>query len=101
MRVVDYKSLIGLDTLWRIAIESENDKVREESMDLLVDLHLKFDGRVSLDEQKIIWAEFIEKCMKNLESGDQNLISNTILLLSRFLDRYEGKKSLKPELKIS
>ena len=47
MRVVNYDKLIGLDTLWRIANESENDKTREESMDLLVDLHLKFDVTVS------------------------------------------------------
>lgn len=43
MRVVNYDKLVGLDTLWSIAIESDNDKAREESMDLLVDLHLKFD----------------------------------------------------------
>ena len=43
MRVLNFNSLIGLDTLWSISIESENEKVREESMDLLVDLHLKFD----------------------------------------------------------
>jgi hypothetical protein len=43
MRVIQYDKLIGLDTLWRIAIESENEKSRDESMDLLVDLHLKFD----------------------------------------------------------
>ena len=50
MRVVDFNHLIGLDTLWRISIESENDKVKEESMDLLVDLHLKFDNRVTIEE---------------------------------------------------
>jgi hypothetical protein len=43
MRVINYENLQGLDTLWKISVESENDKAREESMDLLVDLHLKFD----------------------------------------------------------
>jgi hypothetical protein len=33
-----------------MAIESENDKVREESMDLLVDLHLKFDNKIEAEE---------------------------------------------------
>lgn len=51
MRVVQYDKLIGLDTLWRISIESESDKSREESMDLLVDLHLKFESSVSIQEQ--------------------------------------------------
>ena len=50
MRVISYKNLIGLDTLWRIAIESENEKSKEESMDLLVDLHLKFDATVLLED---------------------------------------------------
>lgn len=43
MRVIHHDKLIGLDTLWRMAIESENERSREESMDLLVDLHLKLD----------------------------------------------------------
>lgn len=43
MRVINYDKLIGLDILWKISIETENDKAREESMDLLVDIHLKFD----------------------------------------------------------
>lgn len=47
MRVCNYEQLIGLDTLWKIAIESENERSRDESMDLLVDLHLKFDQSVS------------------------------------------------------
>jgi hypothetical protein len=47
MRVVHYDKLIGLDTLWRIALESENERSREESMDLLVDIHLKFDTSVN------------------------------------------------------
>jgi hypothetical protein len=42
--VIDFTKLLGLDTLWKIAVESENDRSRDESMDLLVDLHLKFDN---------------------------------------------------------
>lgn len=48
--MLDHIALIGLDTLRRIAVESENDRSREESMDLLVDLHLKLDPqRFSID----------------------------------------------------
>jgi hypothetical protein len=39
--------------------------------------------------------------MKNLESENERLVSNTVQLISRFLDRYEGKKTLKPEFKHS
>ena len=48
--VKNYENLIGLDTLWKISIESENDKVRDESMDLLVDIHLKFDQSLDINE---------------------------------------------------
>lgn len=39
--------------------------------------------------------------MKNLESENERLVSNTLQLISRFLDRFEGKKTLKPEFKAS
>jgi hypothetical protein len=37
--------------------------------------------------------------MEQLESENDPLVSNTLLMLSKFLDRYEGKKTLKPEMK--
>lgn len=39
--------------------------------------------------------------MEDLKKQDDNIVQNTIHLISRYLDRYEGKKILKPELKIS
>lgn len=39
--------------------------------------------------------------MKNLDNENVSVVINTILLISKFLDRYEGKKALKPEMKIS
>ena len=39
--------------------------------------------------------------MKNLDNPNITVVSNTIQLISKFLDRYEGKKSLKPEMKLS
>lgn len=78
LRVVHFNNLIGLDTLWSIAIESENEKARDESMDLLVDLHLKFDQSVSIEDQRNVWLEFIDKCMKNLDNPNIGIVSNTI-----------------------
>lgn len=37
--------------------------------------------------------------MAQLESDRDNIVSNNITLLSKFLDRYEGKKTLKAEMK--
>lgn len=39
--------------------------------------------------------------MSRLDSENDHLVSNTLQLLSKFLDRYEGKKTLKPEMKQS
>jgi hypothetical protein len=71
-------------------------------MDLLVDLHLKIDSNIiPLEGQAQIWGLFIDKCMNQLDSDNETLVVNTLTLLSKFLDRYEGKKSLKPDLKTS
>lgn len=50
MKVVNYEGLLGLETLWKISIESTNEKAREESMDLLVDIHLKLDQSISTED---------------------------------------------------
>jgi hypothetical protein len=40
--------------------------------------------------------------MRILENDNQDfIVANTIQLMSRFLDRYEGKKPIKAELKVS
>lgn len=39
--------------------------------------------------------------MKNLEHNDINIVANIIQLISKFLDRYEGKKTLRPEMKLA
>jgi hypothetical protein len=37
--------------------------------------------------------------MSQLDDSNLNIVSNNITLLSKFLDRYEGKKTLKSEVK--
>lgn len=100
--VRDHAGLIGLDTLRRMALETENERSREESMDLLVDLHLKLDpSSVTVEQQHQIWSSFVDYCMQALDSPNGTLVASTLQLLSKFLDRYEGKKALKPEMKHS
>lgn len=48
--VINFNQIIGLDALWQISIANENDKAREESMDLYVDIHLKLASQISVDE---------------------------------------------------
>lgn len=100
--VSEYEKLIGLEPLRQIAIESENERTKEDSMDLLVDLHLKFDAeKITVEHQSKIWGDFIQSCMQQLDSADDRLVSNTLQLLSKFLDRYEGKKTFKAETKVA
>jgi|LauGreDrversion4_2_1035121.scaffolds.fasta_scaffold96055_1 hypothetical protein len=48
-------------------------------MDLLVDLHLKFDSdKITVEHQSKIWADFIQSCMQQLDSPDDRLVSNTL-----------------------
>jgi hypothetical protein len=42
-------------------------------MDLLVDFHLKFGDNVTPEEQKLIWEEFVEKCMQIIEAGGEGV----------------------------
>ena len=88
-----------METLWHICIESANEKVRDESMDLLVDLHIKIGPEVPEKEQESIWLNFIEHCMKKLDSDAEYIMINTIQILIKFLDRYEGKKPVKQDQK--
>jgi hypothetical protein len=43
IKVLRFNQLLGMDTLWQIALTSQNEKVKQLVHELLVDLHLKFD----------------------------------------------------------
>jgi hypothetical protein len=42
-KVLSFEEIDGLETLWEIAVTSENEKVKEESSNLLSILYLKLD----------------------------------------------------------
>jgi len=39
LEVIAFDRLVGLDSLWKILLESQNEKAIEESRELLVDLY--------------------------------------------------------------
>ena len=43
IRVRNFENLQGLNALWEIATKSSNEKAKEASQELLVDLHLRLD----------------------------------------------------------
>ena len=90
-------------------LECKNEKAIEESRELLVDLHLRLSHKYQKEDKSQILSSFIEKCMKvllqykdQMEKGDIAFkLLNVVKILSEFLDRYEGKKPRKPDIKVS
>jgi recombinational DNA repair protein (RecF pathway) len=73
MKVLRFDSLLGLETLWRIALTSSNEKVKSEVHELLVDLHLKFDhASQPIEHKQQILQAFIDTCMERLEASDSD-----------------------------
>ena len=53
-----------MDALWKMAVLSQNEKAREASQELLVDLHLKLDKSiVDQDYKRQVIGHFVERCM--------------------------------------
>lgn len=107
IKVLKFDDLLGMETLWKIALHSPHEKVKEVVHELLVDLHLKFDhNNVTLEHKAVVINRFIEQCMLELEatesfSESQNGGKGAIQLISLFLDRYEGKRPIMPEASIA
>ena len=98
LRVLDFDKLHGMETLWAIVLKSPTATIREPSISLLVDMHLKHDDSVDPKKKIEIWEGFLSRCMGELsEPEDENKINAAIELLTKFLNIYEGKKPLKPE----
>ena len=66
LQVRDFESLVGLDGLWRITFETDNEKAREESGDLLVDLHLRLVPEYEAAARRQILLSFIERSFKSM-----------------------------------
>ena len=107
MRVYSFEGIVGIEPLWEICILSTNQKAMEESMELLVNLHLKFDNGITIEEQKEVWKKFIDHCMNILAQEAANINNNQLKitallkLIILFLDKYEGKKAIKPESRMA
>lgn len=68
IKVLQFDKLLGMDTLWSIALHAANEKVKEIVHELLVDLHLKFDHQNVTQEHKVaVLSCFIDRCMQELE----------------------------------
>ena len=71
IKVLKFNDILGIETLWKIALHSPNEKVKQVVHELLVDLHLKFDHQnVTIEHKTKVISHFIEQCMKELETDD-------------------------------
>lgn len=107
VEVRDFENLVGLDSLWRITFDGDNEKAREESGDLLVDLHLRLVPTYDAPARRQIMLAFISRSFKLMvelsrdikADGSEPKLVGIIQVLSKFLNKYEGKKPIKPELR--
>jgi len=92
-RILSFENISGLDTLWEIAIKSQDSKVKEDSSHLLSVLHLNLDEDNYDFENKVqIWKLFVDRCQKHLSEGNEKReINSAISLLIKFFDIYDGR----------
>jgi hypothetical protein len=107
VEVLNFEQLLGMASLWQISFECENERARDDSRELLVDLHLRLSPAFDSKMKTVIMEAFLDRSMSTLATASSDLSQegaarNSLSLvqgLIEFLDRYEGKKTIKPELK--
>jgi hypothetical protein len=50
--VIEFGKLVGVDSLWDIAFGSDHEKIRNESSEMLMNLHLKLDRNIQVEEKR-------------------------------------------------
>jgi len=63
IKVLEFDKLIGMDALWKMALFTQNDKAKEISQELLVNLHLKLDSQAPKEHKQSVIDSFIKRCM--------------------------------------
>lgn len=96
--VISSQHFQGLNVLWQIFNENENDKVIEKCADLLTDLHLRISSQNPLEERqkKKETAEkfttYVMDLIKNAYNQSNKLMINkSVYLLIMFFEKFEGK----------
>lgn len=86
--------LNGVDALWSIALESENEDVVAGGVDLLYKVHQNLSPEIS-DQEVDIRTGFMVRCIDQLEIGrrtnSKKLVLRCLLLLEMLLDASEAQ----------
>jgi len=92
--IIDFE-LIGKTDLWDIFLNTTSQRIIENSIDLLVDLHLQFNVSFERKKKKEIQDDFTIKCINLLKQSFTNqnfgLLNKSISLIMSFFDKFEGK----------
>lgn len=87
--------LIGKTDLWDIFLNTSSSQITDNSIELLVDLHLQFFTSVDRKRKKEIQDDFTIKCINLLKKSFTNqnfsLLNKAISLIMSFFDKFEGK----------
>lgn len=104
VEVIDFEQLLGMDSLWQICFDSQNEKAREESRELLVQIHLRLsEQRYDAAMRQQIMQAYLDRAMSLLgeyQEGTERKARSIIQAVIDLLDRFEGKKPIRPELKL-
>ena len=73
VKVINFEKLLGMDALWKMAIQTKNEKAKEIIQELLVALHLKFDNTTISGQAKLVIVnQFVTRCMQMLSQSASN-----------------------------
>lgn len=72
-----------MDSLWQISFQSQNEKVRDESRELLVDLHLRLDQGYKPATKKSIMQGFIDRSMNILKDSTKDNVKGDSVLAAQ------------------
>jgi len=73
VEVLDFERLVGMPSLWEISFDCENERARDDSRELLVDLHLRLSPAYDPKMKKEIMLTFLDRSMSSLAETGSDL----------------------------
>ena len=67
--MVNFDKLLGMEALWKMAIQSNKEKAKEISQELLASMHLKLDTAVGREVKETVVNTFVSRCMQMLSGS--------------------------------
>ena len=96
LQIINHKNLskVGLQSLWDIMLQAQDDKVQADATTLLVHCHMHFQTNMyaGKDEERAeVWKNFILDCVSHLRYDDPRAINAAVKLIIKFFNLFEDK----------